>query len=142
MEKLSVYEDYIQSMTFLHASRNRLVNAVETSRLSAEDGKYITEACLKLYKAHTQTGCDKIEALASAVKGRLADDLQTAMQAVHKHNRQTMRLSKIFEEDVCDFHPDPDDPIDEDAPKIEADLSLMLPSTKIRSKLQSLIEKI
>lgn len=138
MEKLSVYEDYLQSMAFLHASKNRLLNAVETSRLSKPDGQYITDTCQSIYRIHTQRGCDRVDALASAVASKNLQTIEQAMQAVHRHNRQTMRISKVFEEDVCDVHPDPDAPIDDNAPKVPANLILPLPSNKMRTKLQNL----
>jgi hypothetical protein len=139
MEKLSVYEDYMQSMAFLHASKNRLLNAVETSRLSKPDGQFITETCQSIYRTHTQRGCERVNELASAVQSKTIQNLEQAMRIIHRHNRQTMRISKVFEEDVCDVHPDPDAPIDENAPKIPANLLIPLPSSKMRTKLQNLL---
>ena len=138
MEKLSVYEDYLQTMAFLHASKNRIVNAVETSRLAPESGKNITELCLNIYKQHTQRGMDRLRELDSAVRRRQEDALSQAMKALHKHNRQTMRISKVFEEDLSDTHPDPDADVVE-GPKTPANLDIPLMSTKIEEKLQNLI---
>jgi hypothetical protein len=140
MEKLTVYEDYVHSMMFLHASRNRMLNAAETSRVSPEDARYLTDSCTRLYKAHTQLGCDRLEQVQLAIRNRQATELQEAMRALHRHNRQTMRLSKVFEEDIADSHPDPDAPVDDDAPKVEADLSVYLPSTKLRAKIKNLLD--
>jgi hypothetical protein len=140
MEKLTVYEDYVHSMMFLHASRNRMINATETSRISPEDARYLSENCTKLYKNHTQRGCERLDQLQLAIRNRQEKDLQEAMQALHRHNRQTMRLSKVFEDDLVDNHPDPDAPVDEDAPKVEADLSVYLPSTKLKAKFKALLE--
>lgn len=137
MEKLSVYEDYLQSMAFLHASKNRLLNAIETSRVSPSDGKFITETCLQIYTTHTQRGCETINLLLASIKSRSADSIQKSMTAIHKHNRQTMRISKVFEDDVCDEHPDPDAEIVE--PKVEANITITLPSSKLRQKLQVLL---
>jgi phosphoribosylformylglycinamidine (FGAM) synthase PurS component len=139
MEKLSVYEDYLQSMAFLHASRNRLVNAVETSRLTAQDGQFIIDSCQQIYKAHTQRGCEKVDSLKLAVQQRQAQVIESSMKALHKHNRQTMRISKVFEDDVSDVHPDPDAPIDENAPKVPANLVIPLSSSKMKQKLQNLL---
>lgn len=140
MEKLTVYEDYVHSMMFLHASRNRLLNATETSRISPDDGRFIAEACTRLFKSQTQRGCERLEKLQTAICNRQEKELQEAMRALHRHNRQTMRLSKVFEDDVVDNHPDPDAPVDEDEPKVEADLSVYLPSTKIIAKIKALLD--
>lgn len=139
MEKLSVYEDYLQTMAFLHASKNRIINAVETSRLSAENGKAITDLCLQIYRQHTQLGLTRVSELEAAVRQRQESAIHQAMKALHKHNRQTMRISKVFEDDVSDSHPDPDAE-ETVGPKTPADLITPLPTTKIQEKLSGLLK--
>ena len=61
METLSVYDDYMQTMAFLRASRNRLFNT-ETSNMIDADTKECWKICDKLYQCHTNTGMRAIQA--------------------------------------------------------------------------------
>jgi hypothetical protein len=75
---------------------------VETSRLAPASSKTISDLCLQIYRQHTERGLGRVRELEGAVKKRNEDALLQAMKALHKHNRQTMRISKTFEEDVAD----------------------------------------
>jgi hypothetical protein len=106
MERLNVYEDYVQTMAFLRASRNRIFNAIETSNV--ENGDTCLSLCKTIYDTHVSNGLVLIKKLEQAIHARNLT-LSTAMaQELHRHNRETARVSRLFEEDVSSYHADED----------------------------------
>ena len=133
MNSLTVYEDYTQCMAFLRASRNRLFNTLETSKIRPEHVTRCTDICNRLYDQHTRLGVAIIGELNEAVGSKQVEEATKAANRLHKHNRQTARLSRLFEEDISDTHPDPDD----DPPPVPKpiDVSLPIECSKFLSKL-------
>jgi hypothetical protein len=140
MESLTVYEDYMHHMSFLRASRNRIMNALDTSNITPAEADIIRAACHTICTRHSQLGLHLVDNLQSACKQRHKRDMQDAMQKLHKYNRQTARLSRLFEEDVNDSHPDPDAPIDENAPKVAYNTKKFISVKIFLTKLQQLVQ--
>lgn len=106
MERLSVYEDYVQTMAFLRASRNRVFNAIETSNV--ENGDKCTSLCKTIYDTHVANGLALVIKLEQAMQTRNLVLSTSLAQELHRHNRETARVSRLFEEDVSDYHADED----------------------------------
>ena len=142
MERLTVYEDYIHHMSFLRASRNRVLNAMDTSNITEPEKDIIAKACLKICSMHSRVGLALVAELTKACTERKKPEIQKTMQRLHKFNRQTARLSRLFEEDVSDSHPDPDAPIDDTKPKPVYDASKCISVNIFLNKLNTLSSQI
>lgn len=136
MEQLSVYEDYMQTMAFLRASRNRLHNAFETSNVPSEHARECLRLCDKLYDTHIRNGLRALESLHRSIEARDLGAGSRAARVLHRHNRQTARLSRLFEEDVSDYHPDPDATVDPAATAKPINPTTPLSIAKFLAKLQ------
>lgn len=136
MNGLSVFEDYTQCMAFLRASRNRLFNTLETAKMIPDHAATCRKFCERLYDHHARIGIDVIDSLNNAIVQKDRALATTAANRLHKHNRQTARLSRLFEEDVSDDHPDPEaDPPDTPKP---IDVSTPIQCNKFMAKLRSM----
>ena len=112
MERLSVYTDYMQTMAFLRASRNRVINTIETANIDVMHGRECVRLCESLYNMHVGHGMNAVELLGNTFNTQDVEATTQAANRLHRHNRQTAKLSKLFEEDISDYHPDP--PPDDD----------------------------
>lgn len=142
MESLPVYEDYMHHMSFLRASRNRVMNALDTSNIATADAHVIRSACHTICTRHSQLGLMLVKNLSVACEQRHRGNMQDAMQKLHKYNRQTARLSRLFEEDVNDSHPDPDAPLDESQPRPVYDTKKSISVKFFLNKLQQLSQAL
>ena len=104
MERLNVYEDYVQTMAFLRASRNRIFNAIETSNV--ENGDKCLLLCKTIYDTHVGNGLVLVKKLEHAIHDRNLTVSTSMAQGLHRHNRETARVSRLFEEDVSSYHAD------------------------------------
>lgn len=136
MDQLSVYEDYMQTMAFLRASRNRLHNAFETSNVPGEPARECLRLCDKMYDAHTKNGLRALELLHKSIVAKDQVAGAQAASTLHRHNRRTVRLSRLFEEDVSDYHPDPDADVDPAAVPKPVNPATPLSIAKFLAKLQ------
>lgn len=137
MNELEVYIDYVQTMCFLRASRNRVLNLIETSNIEAAAGDECITLCYAMYETHIRHGAFVVDALAHAIPTRNYKQIQHAMTTLHKHNRQTGKLSKLFEDDISDYHPEPVDT--EPEPHVPVNISIKLSILKFLTKLKSWI---
>ncbi len=106
MDRLSVYEDYMQTMAFLRASRNRVFNAIETSII--DNGEKCITLCKTIYDQHVANGLAIVKKLDQAMQSRNLKQSAALAQDLHRHNRETARISRLFEEDVSDYHAEED----------------------------------
>ena len=138
MESLTCYLDYLQTMSFLRASRNRIINSIETTKLKPESAQECKQLCKKMYDTHVVLGMSVVKALHTAMQDKNVPRATDAANQLHRHNRQTARLSKLFEEDVSDYHVDPDADYDENAPAKPVNTGEPIVCTKFLTKLQKM----
>jgi hypothetical protein len=109
MERLSVYHDYTQTMPILRAARNRVLNAFDAVAHDELRGRECIRLCGALHAKHLDTGLTRLERLHKAMSSKNACEATSSSNALHRHNRQSAKLSRLFESDITDYHPDPDD---------------------------------
>lgn len=139
MNELEVYIDYVQTMCFLRASRNRVLNLIETSNIDVAPGDECITMCHAIYETHIRHGAYVVDALAQAIPSRNYNHIQQAMITLHKHNRQTAKLSKLFEEDISDYHPESLCDDEPDPPPKPINISIKLTITKFLTQLKNWI---
>jgi hypothetical protein len=142
MENLSVYEDYTQTMAFLRAGRNRIINTIETSNIAEDTGAMCVGLCNALYTFHVEHGLETLRQLHGAIRSRLVGETTKAANNLHRHNRQTARLSRLFESDVADYHPDPDADYDSTVPAKPANPAQPVTAKKFLAKLHRMKDDI
>ena len=107
MEKLTVYTDMLQTLKLLRAAKNRVLNGMLTS--PRIDNKQDVARCEQLvnllYRTQLRKLTHVVELLASAVQSKDFNKTLIATGLLHKSNRQTAKLTRIFEEDIIDTHP-------------------------------------
>lgn len=116
MEHSSTYEDYQQSTAFLRAARNRLLNGCISSVLDESIRQEYVQLIHKLHDEHLECGAQCVDLLYRAIESNTKDEITKALKQLASHNRMTARLSRLFERDLGDQHPDPDNPVP-DVPK-------------------------
>lgn len=116
MEHCSYYEDYQQTTAFLRAARNRLLNGCISSVLEEATRQEYIRIIHKLHNEHLECGAACVDMLYRAIENNNASEIKTALKQLASHNRMTARLSRLFERDLGDVHPDPDAPVP-DVPK-------------------------
>ena len=137
IESLSVYNDYIQTLSFLRASRNRVCNTVETAKLAQAQAQQCLQLIEQLYDSQIQAGVARLAALHEVLSvQRDAKAAAKAAALLHEHNRETARLSRVFEADVANEHPEPDEDYDPDKPPKAVDPTVPIDCSKFLDKLQ------
>lgn len=104
---LEVVEDFNHCNAFLRASRNRVHNTLETAHVLKDQAEQCLALADTLYNAHVQFGDQLLAGLQRAVQARCATSIEAYMKALHKYNRQTAKLSRLFESDMSDYQPEP-----------------------------------
>jgi hypothetical protein len=142
MDGLSVYQDYVQTMAFLRASRNRITNSIQTTTMQPQHARECKRLCDQMYDAHVLLGFDVVQKLRTAMNMKHVPRATDAANQLHRHNRQTARLSRLFEEDVSDYHVDPDADYDENAPAKPVDASKPIGCGKFMAKMYKMDEEM
>ena len=138
MDELTVYQDYVQTMSFLRASRNRVVNSISTSTMRPADAEACRRLSGKMYDMHVLLGLQVVKKLQAAMQSK---HVPRATE-LHRHNRQTARLSRLFEEDVSDYHVDPDADYNPDVPAKPVDAAKPIECQKFLTKLSKMYEEM
>ena len=109
MEGLTAYDDYMQTLAFLRASRNRILNSVETTNLDHAKAAECTRLCNSLHDDHMTHGLRVLKQLHDAISARQGTaEIAKASSQLHRYNRQSARLARLFEGDLSTEHPDPE----------------------------------
>lgn len=107
MESLTVYVAYCQTMAIYRGCKNRILNALETSNIPATEVEACRKTCMDIFNVHLLHGHKHVQNLSVQVSAKNVQEIKNAMRVLHRYNRQTARLSKIFgEEELSDYHPD------------------------------------
>lgn len=112
MDQLSVYHDYTQTMAMLRAARNRVFNTFDTESVlhNEKHGNECVRLCQMLYDTIVEIGLIRLKRLHLAMKEADTEQATAAANALHRHNRKSARLTRLFgDSDIADFHPNTDD---------------------------------
>lgn len=142
MDALSVYQDYVQTMSFLRASRNRITNSIATTTIDPKAAQKCLKLCHRMYDMHVMLGVGIVKALQTAMETKHVPRATDAANQLHRHNRQTAKLSRLFEEDVSDYHVDPDADYNPDAPAKPVDASKPIECSKFLSKMSKMFDEM
>lgn len=149
IESLTVYHDYSQTMRLLRASFNRVFNTLDTSIMKDADRAEAQRLCEATYARCTELGPRLLRAIHDAIKAGSKEEGVKQCKELQAHNRRLARLNKVFESDVSDTHPNPDDfyvkKDDGDEEMITPptiDTSVPVKATKFLAKLKEIDDEI
>lgn len=116
MDRLSVYDDYVQTIRLLRGARNRVINGIESCRHPKDPE--MMKACQALvndiHEEHLKLGQAIVEALDLAMKNRDVKQATDMSNKLHRYNRYTVKLTRMFEKDIEENHPKPPDEDEDD----------------------------
>lgn len=110
MDKLLVYEDHCSTVRQLRAAYNRIMNGLEGSTVHRDKGEQCAKLCDHLYAFHMTTTERIVAGLRAACEARDPGSMNKALQVLNRHSRSLARLTRLFQADIADYHPNFDDP--------------------------------
>lgn len=133
-----VLSDFNHSNDFLRAARNRVHNALETSKTIKKQADECLELIDKLYNEQVAVSYKLLEGFEQAVKARAEKSISEYLRALNRYNRQTVKLSRVMESDMSDYQPEPPEyEYEEDKPPTRpADPDRTITVTKFLKGLQ------
>lgn len=109
MERLSVYDDYVQTIRLLRGAKNRVLNGLETRQPA--DPALVTQCqgmVQEIHGGHLDLGKAIVEALDAAMRARDIKRATDMSNKLHRYNRYTVKITRVFERDIEEEHPNPE----------------------------------
>lgn len=127
LRKTQVYDQFHRTMPMLRAARNRIRNTFITTHYDKVVGTRCLEIAEQLHDEHVQRGVKVLHAANMGLESGDAQKATQGMNALHRYNRLTARLTRLFESDVSD-----ELPIIEDAYKKVNGVEVRVPGESVR----------
>lgn len=105
LERSVVYLDYYQTMHLLRAARNRVINTLNGRAHDPVRGAECRRLCEEIYDRHLEVITDAVQHLRYAVE-TLKDYtlVKTCLKDLNRFNRQTVRITRLFEQEMDENH--------------------------------------
>lgn len=127
LRRTAPYDQYHRTMPMLRAARNRVRNTFLTTHYDKVVGTRCLEIAEQLHDQHVARGVKVLHAANAALESGDAQKATQALNALHRHNRLTTRLTRLFESDVSD-----ELPVIEDAYKMVNGVEVRVPGESVR----------
>lgn len=138
IERSVVYLDYFQTMHLLRGGLNRVRNTIHGRGHHPETGAECLALCDKIYDAHVAALTEAVQQLRHAVETvRDRELVKRRLNELHRLNRQTVRITHVFADDMDPNH----DPIgDEEEHPPPRDPTIPIELAPFRDKLLALVD--
>ena len=133
-----VETDFYQSNQLLRAAHNCVHNALETCHIATKDAVQCLALVDQLYNRHVELGGTLYQWYCQAVASRNPDSIRDYMKTLHRYNRQTVRLTRLFQTNISDYQPEiPEYEFEEDKPAVRpANPERVVQITKFLARLK------